>query len=215
MKPHPFRNYLIAGLLVWVPILVTIVVLRFIIDALDSILLLLPKAYHPDHLLGFHLPGLGVILSVLLIILTGLLATNILGKRLVGFGERIVTKIPFVRSLYNGVKQVVETLFSTNSQAFRSALLIEYPRKGVWSICFQTKEESNDVKNPHTGEPMVTVFLPLTPNFTSGFLVMLPKQETVPMDMSVDAAFKMLVSLGITQTEKTPEEQASLTQKNV
>lgn len=196
MKSSSIRSYLLAGLVVWLPILVTIGVLRFIIDLLDQTLALLPNAYQPEHLLGHHIPGFGVILSLLLLIITGVIATNILGQKLVSWGESILAKIPLVRSIYNAVKQVLNAVISTNSEAFRKVLLIEYPRKGLWSIAFQTGADNKEI-NDKTSEEMISLFVPTTPNPTSGFLMMLPKQEVIELDMSIDEALKFIISLGV------------------
>ena len=195
MNRHSLRNYFIAGLLVWIPIWVTWVMISFIIETLDRTLSILPENIQPEHLWGHHIFGLGVILSVCVVLTTGLIATNFFGKRLVSLGEAILNRIPFVRSIYRAVKQVMETIFSSNSNAFRKVLLIEYPRKGLWSLAFQT--------STITEENLVAVFIPTTPNPTSGFLVMVPKEEVIEMEMSVDEAFKMIISLGVMQPKMT------------
>jgi uncharacterized membrane protein len=193
------RSYLLAGLVVWLPILITMGVLRFIIDLLDNTLALIPRAFQPDQLLGIHIPGLGVILSFILLISTGILATNFFGQRIVSWGESVLAKIPFVRSIYNAVKQIINTLLSTNSEAFRKVLLIEYPRKGLWSIAFQTGSASEEI-NQFAQEDMVSVFIPTTPNPTSGFLMMVPKVDTKELTMSIDEALKFIISLGVMQS---------------
>lgn len=198
MKSASIRKYLLAGLVVWLPILVTIGVLRFIIDLLDQTLALLPKAYQPEQLLGLHIPGFGVILSLILLVATGVLATNFLGQRLMGWGESVLSRIPLVRSIYNAVKQVMNTLLSSNSEAFRKVILIEYPRKDLWSLAFQTGAVNKEISTK-TGEEMISVFVPTTPNPTSGFLLMLPKQEAIELDMSIDEALKFIISLGVMQ----------------
>lgn len=199
MKGKSLRSYLLAGLVVWLPILVTFVVLRFLIDLLDQTLALLPHAYQPEQLFGMHLPGLGVLLSLILLLVTGMLATNFLGQRLVTWSEAILDKIPLVRSIYNATKQVIQTLFASNSQAFRKVLLVEYPRKGMWSIAFQTGVAPIEATH-HTGVEMVSVFIPTTPNPTSGFLMMVPKSDTVEMEMGTEAALKLIISLGVMQS---------------
>lgn len=200
MKPKSLRGYLLAGLVVWLPILVTIGVLRFIIDLLDNTLALIPKGYKPDQLIGVHIPGLGVILSLVLLLATGIFATNFFGQRLVSWGEALLSKIPLVRSIYNAVKQVMNTVFSTNSEAFRKVLLVEYPRKGLWSLAFQTGSVSTEI-NSKLNDEMLSLFIPTTPNPTSGFLLMLPKREAVELNMSIDEALKLIISLGVMQTE--------------
>lgn len=192
------RKYLIAGLLLWVPILVTIWVIRFFVQILDKSFELLPQNYQPVNLLGVDLPGLGIIFCLLILFFTGMFVTNFVGKQLVKLGDYIINRIPLVRSIYTAVKQVMETLFHGNSQAFRKVLLVEYPRKGSWSIAFQTAEASAAI-NEETGEEMVGVFVPTTPNPTSGFLIFLPKSEVRNLAISTDDALKMVVSLGVIQ----------------
>lgn len=202
MKSKSLRSYLLAGLVVWLPILVTIGVLRFIIDLLDNTLALIPNAYQPEQLLGMHIPGLGVVLSLLLLLATGVFATNFLGQRLVSWGESLLARIPLVRSIYNAVKQVLNAVLSTNSEAFRKVLLIEYPRKGMWTIAFQTGAASTEINNKASDE-MVSLFVPTTPNPTSGFLLMLPKKDVTELNMSIDEALKFIISLGVMQPVNT------------
>lgn len=198
MNTKAIRSYLLAGLVVWLPVLITMGVLRFIIDLLDNTLALIPKAYQPDQLLGFHIPGLGVILSLILLGVTGLVVTNYLGQKLVGWGESLLSRIPLVRSIYSSVKQVINTLLSTNSDAFRKVILVEYPRKGMWSIAFQTGAVSKEI-NDTSQEEMISLFIPTTPNPTSGFLMMIPKQDAIELNMSIDEALKCIISLGVMQ----------------
>jgi uncharacterized membrane protein len=198
------RRYVIAGLLVWVPILVTVLVVRFILDLMDQTLLLLPASVRPETLFGIHIPGLGLVLAVLLLIFTGMLVSNIIGRSLVGLWEDLMNRIPFVRALYSGVKSFSTTILSNQGNSFKKVLLIEYPRKGAWSVGFQT---AGDVPliSVHTGEPMVCVFIPTTPNPTSGFIVMVPRSQAIELDMSIDAAMKMIVTLGVVvPTAPTP-----------
>jgi uncharacterized membrane protein len=202
LKSISLRSYLLAGLVVWLPILVTIGVLRFIIDLLDNTLALVPKAYQPEQLLGIHIPGLGVVLSLLLLLATGIFATNFFGQRLVSWGESILSRIPLVRSIYSAVKQVMNAVLSTNSEAFRKVLLIEYPRKGMWTIAFQTGATNTEI-NTKANEEMVSLFVPTTPNPTSGFLMMLPKREVTELNMSIDEALKFIISLGVMQPAPT------------
>ncbi len=196
MKGTSLRSYLLAGLVVWLPILVTILVLRFLIDILDKTMALIPHSYQPEQLFGFNLPGLGVLLSLIVLVITGIVATNLLGQRLVTWSEAILDRIPLVRSIYSGSKQVIQALVATNSQAFRKVVLIEYPRKGIWSIAFQTGSPPAEIVG-HTGVEMITVFIPTTPNPTSGFLMMVPKAEAIELSMSPEAALKLVISLGV------------------
>ncbi|KTC90355.1 Uncharacterized conserved protein [Fluoribacter dumoffii] len=190
------RSYLLTGLVVWLPILITIGVLRFIIDLLDNTLALIPKAYQPEQLIGHYIPGLGVILSLVILLITGVIATNYFGQRIVEWGESLLVRIPLVRSIYKTVKQVINAVLSTNSEAFRKVVLIEYPRKGLWSIAFQTGS-ANTALNTKTNQEMVSVFIPTTPNPTSGFLMMLPRNDVIELDMSIDEALKFIISLGV------------------
>lgn len=201
MKGKSIRSYLLAGLVVWLPIIVTFVVLRFMIDLLDKSIALLPDAYRPEQLFGFHLPGFGVLFSLLLLLVTGLLVTNFLGQHLMHWSEAILDRIPLVRSIYSATKQVMETVFSSNSQAFRKVLLVEYPRKGMWTIAFQTGTASSEVM-VHTGLEMISIFVPTTPNPTSGFLMMIPKSDVTELSMSVDDALKLVISLGVMQKKQ-------------
>jgi len=198
VKSKSLRSYLLAGLVVWLPILITIGVLRFIVDLLDNTLALIPKNYQPEHLLGINIPGFGVLLSLILLVGTGMFATNFFGQRLVSWGESILSRIPLVRSIYNAVKQVINTVLSSNGDAFRKVLLIEYPRKGLWSLAFQTGTATQEI-NTHTNEEMISLFIPTTPNPTSGFLMMIPKKEAIELDMSIEEALKFIISLGVMQ----------------
>jgi uncharacterized membrane protein len=190
------RRYLIAGLMIWIPLGVTILVINMVVDLLDGVLRVLPAAYHPDTLLGFHVPGLGVLLSAVIVLGTGVLAANFFGRRLVDIWERMLARIPLVRSIYSGTKQVSETLFKPGGLAFRKVLLIEYPRRGLWSIAFQTAAGSAEAQS-RTGEDLIPVFVPTTPNPTSGFIFMVPRRDVIEMDMCVDDAIKMVISLGV------------------
>lgn len=198
MKSKFIRRYLIAGLLVWIPLWATIVVIKVLVDAMDKTVSLLPDAYQPKALLGFHLPGLGIVLCFLLLFFTGLFVTNFVGEKFMRWGEKILNKIPLVRSIYQATKQVTETILSSSSEAFRKVLLVQYPRKGLWSIAFQTAKTSQALKEK-IDDDSVTVFIPTTPNPTSGFLIMLDKKDTIELDMSVDEALKMVISLGVVQ----------------
>lgn len=193
------RTSMISGLLVWIPIIVTVLIIKFLLDLLSKSLLLLPTPFQPDKLLGFHLPGIGVLLTILVIFTTGVLAANFLGRRLMSWGDAIVGRIPLVRSIYTGVKQVTETMLTPGGQSFRKVLLVEFPKEGVWSIAFQTGEGSKEIDHALKNEAMVSYFIPTTPNPTSGFLMMAPKNRVIELDMSVDQALKFVISLGVVQ----------------
>ena len=190
------KKYLITGLLVWAPLVITIWVLSVLVDTLDQTLLLLPAAWHPRTWLGFNIPGLGVLLTFLVVLLTGMFAANIIGQRLVQFGESLLARIPVVKSLYSSVKQVSDTLFASSGQAFRKALLVQYPRTGSWTIAFLTGQPGGDVANHLTGD-YVSVYIPTTPNPTSGFFLMMPRSDVIELDISVDVALKYIISMGV------------------
>lgn len=202
MKHHVIRRYLFAGLLVWIPVWTTFFVLNFLIDIFDGILNLLPAQYQPQQLFGFSIPGLGLIISLAVVLLTGLFVTNFLGRLIVNFSESLLDRIPLVRTIYRAVKQVVETIFSSSNDSFRRVLLVEYPRKGSWSIAFQTSTASEKISQP-TNQRLLAVFVPTTPNPTSGFLIMVPEEDAIELDLSVDEALKMVISLGVMQPGKT------------
>jgi len=190
-----FRRSIIAGLLVWVPLGVTVFVISFLVGIMDKTLVLIPKQYQPDTLLGFHLPGLGVVLSILVVFVTGVVIANLFGKQLVVIAESLLSRIPLVRSIYAGVKQLMETVFVSGGQSFRKVLLIEYPRKGLWTLAFQTGTDIGEAQQK-TGEDVINVYVPTTPNPTSGFFIMVPKSDVTELDMSVDDGLKMLISMG-------------------
>jgi uncharacterized membrane protein len=190
------KRYFITGLLIWVPLAITAWVLALIVGTMDQSLHLLPAAIHPRNVFGFDIPGVGAVLTLLVIVVTGLLAANFIGQRLVVWWERLLARIPVVNSIYNSVKQVSDTLFSSSGNAFRQALLIEYPRRGTWTIAFLTGTPGGEVLRHLDGEH-VSVYVPTTPNPTSGFFLMLPKADVIPLDMSVDTALKYVISMGV------------------
>jgi uncharacterized membrane protein len=189
------RKYLITGLLIWIPLVITLWVLKLIVETLDQSLLL-PPEWRTESFLGFHVPGLGVILTLVIVFVTGVFATNFLGARLVHLWHAILHRIPVVNSIYSSVKQISDTLFSSSGQAFRKALLVQWPRQGMWTIAFLTGVPGGDVTNHLTGD-YVSVYVPTTPNPTGGYFVMLPREETIELDMSVDDALKYIISMGV------------------
>ena len=192
------RRYLIAGLLFWLPVWVTLLIVKFVFELLDGSLALLPANYQPEQILGVHIPGIGIILSLMVVFFTGMVVSNFLGKRLVALWEGIVQRIPLVRSIYSAVQKVLDTIFRSDGHAFRKVLLVEYPRNGLWSIAFLTSDGNAEVVG-HIGEPMVTIFIPTTPNPTSGFLMMIPQKDVIELQMSVEEALKLVISLGVVQ----------------
>lgn len=195
------RKYFVTGLLILVPLAITLWVLNLIVSTLDQSLLLLPERWQPRVLIGYEFPGVGTVLTLLIIFLTGLAARNIIGKQVVYVWELLLARIPIVNSIYSSVKQVSDTLFSSSGNAFRKALLIQYPRQGSWTIAFQTGTPGGDVKNHLKGD-YVSVYVPTTPNPTSGFFLMMPKADTIELDMSVDQALKYIVSMGVVSPEQ-------------
>ncbi|MEG1128771.1 MAG: DUF502 domain-containing protein [Comamonas sp.] len=190
------RKWLIAGLLVIVPLVITLGVLNWIIGTLDQTLAILPEAWQPDKLLGVHIPGFGVILTLLILLIVGGIASNFIGRKLVGWGDALVRRIPVVRSIYSSVKQVSDTVFSDSGNAFRTAVMVQWPREGVWTVAFVTGQPNGEVA-ALLRDDYVSVFVPTTPNPTGGYFVLVRKSECVELEMSVDAALKYIVSMGV------------------
>lgn len=190
------RKYLIAGLLVWLPLAATIFIIQLFLTLLDKLLLLLPFDWRPENVIGFAIPGFGLILAIAVLLLTGMLAANLFGRKLVAFWESLVNRIPLVRSIYISVKQVSETLLSDSSKSFRKAVAVEYPRRGILSLGFLTGRALRTV-DQKTKEPLMSVFIPTTPNPTSGFIIMVPEAEIHDLDITVEEAFKYIISLGV------------------
>jgi uncharacterized membrane protein len=189
------RRYLVAGVLVWLPILATLWVIGFIIDLTDRVLLFLPEPYRPQALVGFPLPGLGIVLALVVLLITGLAVTNFLGRRLVAYWENLMKRIPLVRSIYGGVKSFAESVFSQKN-TFRKVVMVEYPRLGMWSIGFVTSEDIAEV-SAKTGKQQMCVYVPTTPNPTSGLIVMVPREQVTELDMTVDQAMRMIITCGV------------------
>ncbi len=194
------RRYIVAGLLVWLPLAVTYLLLNAAVNIMDGLLdrmlRVLPPEYHPEALVGFQIPGLGVIATFLLLLITGILAANFVGRAFVGGWESLMDRIPFVRSIYSAAKNFAEIVFSDSSHAFKNVLMVEYPRKGIYSLAFQTSSDLGEVQG-RTGGEVVGCFVPTTPNPTSGFIIIVPKKDVVVLDMEVDEALKMIISLGV------------------
>jgi len=190
------KKYFITGLVIWVPLGITLWVLHLLVSTMDQTLLLLPEQFQTEQWLGMHVPGMGVVLTLVVVFGTGLIAANILGQRLFRFWELALGRIPFVNAIYNSVKQVSDTLFKSGGHAFRKALLVQYPHQGSWTIAFLTGQPGGDVVNHLQGEYW-SVYVPTTPNPTSGFFLMMPKSEVIVLDMSVDEALKYIISMGV------------------
>lgn len=200
------RKYIITGLLIWVPLGITILVIKLLVDLLDRTILFLPPTWRPEILFGFDIPGIGIIISSVIIFTTGFFLTNFAGRRLIKWGEGLLERIPLVRSIYSAVKQVTETILSSDSDTFSEVLLIEYPRKGVWTLCFKTGESPQPFDDI-AEKKLITVFVPTTPNPTSGFILFVPRNEVSKLDIDVEDALKLVMSLGVV----TPETKELLT----
>ena len=197
------RRYLVAGLLLWIPLGITVWVLSLLVGLMDQTLLLLPERYRSESWLGFHVPGLGVILTVAVLLVTGAVATNFFGKRLMRAWETVLGRIPIVSSVYGGVKQVSDTLFSPEGNAFRRAVLVRYPHEGAWAVALVTGTPRNEVAD-RLPDGRIAVFVPTTPNITAGFFFFVREADTAPLDMSVDAALKYIISMGVVEPPRKP-----------
>jgi uncharacterized membrane protein len=195
------KKYLITGLLIWIPLVITIWVLKLVVDVLDQSLLLLPTAFQTENWIGFHIPGLGAILTVLIVFATGVFATNFFGAQLVELWHEILHRIPVVNSIYSSVKQISDTLFSSSGQAFRKALLVQWPREGMWTIGFLTGAPGGGVAE-HLPPDCLAVYVPTTPNPTGGYFVIVARKDVVELEMSVDQALKYIISMGVVPPQK-------------
>jgi len=194
------KRWFVVGLLIWVPIGVTVFVVRFLFELFDRLLTLVPVAYQPEHLWGFGVPGLGLMLAFVILIVTGMLTGNLVGRRVVGWAEGLVARIPFVRAVYGSAKQVATTMFSADGQGFRRAVLVPYPYRGSYALAFVTATSLGEVQEK-TGAEVTAVFVPTTPNPTSGFILLVAKEDVVELEMTVDEALKMIISLGVVVPE--------------
>ncbi|MBI4949634.1 MAG: DUF502 domain-containing protein [Deltaproteobacteria bacterium] len=190
------RAYFIAGLLVVVPLYITVYVLSLIVSFMDGVFLLMPSSFHPDNFLPVHVPGLGIIVTLVLVLLVGVIATNFFGKRLLGIGEKVLLKIPVLRIVYNATKQFMETFFTKEHQGFRRVVLIEFPRAGLYSIGFVTSRPSGEIKEK-VGDEMISVFIPTTPNPTTGFFILVSEKDVITLSMRVEDAFKIIMTGGM------------------
>ena len=190
------KKYLITGLLIWIPLVITLWVLSLVVTTMDQSLLLLPESWRPATWIGVHIPGFGVILTLLVIFLTGMLAANILGQRLVEYWERLLARIPVVKTIYTSVKQVSDTLFSSKGEAFRKPVLVRFPHRDSWSVGFLTGAPGPEIDR-RLGAGHVSVFVPTTPNPTSGYMIIVPRSDTMELDVSADEALKYVISMGV------------------
>ena len=201
-KVSTLRKWLVAGILVWAPLAITYWVINAVIGFMDKTILLLPPSYRPEAVFGFNIPGFGAVLAIFVVLFTGALVANFLGRKLITMGESVLDRIPLVRSVYSAVKQVIETFVSQDSRSFRKVVLVEYPRKNCWSLAFLAGEPVGEVQDK-TAKKVLTVFVPTAPNPTSGFVIMVPEDEVIPLGMSVEEGFRMVISLGVV----TPKSQ--------
>ncbi|HET7203255.1 MAG TPA: DUF502 domain-containing protein [Steroidobacteraceae bacterium] len=198
-KRHPakaLRNYLIAGLMIWIPVMVTVWVIRFLSGILDQSLVLLPPPWRPEALVGTYVPGVGIILSLLLLLVTGMVARNLFGGQMLASLEGLIRRIPVVGAVYSGAKTFSETVLTDKGRSFKQVVMVQFPRAGIYSVGFITSEELEEVQ-AKTAEDVVCVFVPTTPNPTTGFIVLVPRDQVVVLDMTVDEAFRMLLTLGV------------------
>ena len=203
------RNYLIAGLLIWVPVVVTVWVVRFISGVLDQSIVLLPPSWRPEVVFGQYVPGFGIVLALLVLFLTGLLARDIAGEKLIEAVEALIRRIPVIGPVYGGAKTFSETVLTEKGKSFKQVVMVEFPRKGAWSIGFLMSEDWREVRE-RTGQDMVQVFVPTTPNPTTGFLIVVHRSEVMFMDATVDEAFKMIFTLGVIPPGPRPGENPNL-----
>src|SRR6185436_2667188 len=192
------RRYFVAGLLVWIPLGITLWVLKLLVDLMDQSLLLLPERLRSEALFGFHVPGLGIFLTLLIVISTGALAANFFGRQLLTLGHDLLNRTPIVSSIYGGVKQISDTLFSPEGKAFRRAVLVRYPHPNAWTVALVTGSPEHEVAEL-IGPDQISVFVPTTPNITAGFFLIVPRADTIPLDMSVDDALKYIISMGVAE----------------
>ena len=195
------KKYFITGLLIWIPLVITIWVLKLVVDVLDQSLRLLPAAWQTENWLGVHIPGLGAILTIVIVFVTGVFATNFFGAQLVELWHEILHRIPVVNSIYSSVKQISDTLFSSSGQAFRKALLVQWPREGMWTIAFLTGRPGGDVANHLQGD-YIAVYVPTTPNPTGGYFIIVARKDVIELEMSVDQALKYIISMGVAPPQK-------------
>jgi uncharacterized membrane protein len=192
----PLRKYFITGLLIWIPLIITLWVLKVIFDTLDASLLLLPESFQTERWLGVHIPGLGALLTLVIVMLTGIFATNFFGAQLVQLWHEVLNRIPVVNSIYSSVKQISDTVFSSSGQAFRKALLVQWPHQGMWTIAFLTGTPGGDVATLLPPD-CLSVYVPTTPNPTGGYFVIVQRSQVIELDMTVDQALKYIISMGV------------------
>ena len=208
MTRPTFKRYLIAGLLVWIPLAITFWVLDLVVTTMDQTLLLLPTSWRPDALLPFHIPGIGLLLSLLIVLATGVLAANIIGERLLRWWHGLLNRIPIVRSIYSSVKQISDTLLATRGQSFRKVVMIEFPQQGQWTLGFVVGSPGATIAAA-TALDAITVYVPTAPNPTSGYVLVVRPADVREVDISVDDALKFHISLGVVSPRENARTQRS------
>lgn len=203
------RKYLVAGILIWVPLVVTFLLVRFVIDLIDKTLVFIPAKWQPENLIGYEIHGLGLVLTFILMLVTGMIVRNLFGRRLVSFWEKFLSRIPLVSTIYASVKQVTTTLFSESSQSFREVVMVEYPRKDVWMLAFVTGE-SPKLFQEKIGKKTINLFVPTTPNPTSGFYLIVSEDDVIRLDIPVEVGLKMILSAGVINPLDDPAEMAKI-----
>lgn len=209
------KKYLITGVLVWLPIAVTLWVITYIVSASDQLINLLPAHWQPKHFLGFNIPGLGVIVTVLALFITGLFGANVIGKQMIAAWDHLLGRIPVVKSIYSSVKKVSESLLSDNSRSFKTPVLVPFPQPDIWSIAFVSGSIPSAVARSLNGEEYISVYVPTTPNPTGGYYIMVKKSDVRELDMSVDDALKYIISLGMVLPNEVAEQAGGVTDKAV
>lgn len=204
------RRYLLTGLLIWVPLIITLWVLNLVLGTLDQVVLLLPEQWQPEHLIGEKIRGLGVLITLVVLVTSGMIAANVIGNRLLKLWDRILSRIPFFNTIYSSVKQVSDTLLAGNGQAFRKAVLVQYPREGAWTIAFVTGTPGGEVVQRLGSDELISIYVPTTPNPTSGFFLIVPRKDTHELDMSVDEALKYIISMGVVGPKASKAEEEPL-----
>jgi len=200
-----FRRYILTGLIIWIPLGITFLVIKALLELLDKLLLFLPPAWHPEAVLGFNIPGSGLLFAFAVVFITGMLLTNIFGRQLMAWWENVLSHIPLISSIHSAVKQLVETFFNDETNAFSKVLMIQYPRPGLWTLAFQSNDATEEI-NTKSNADMVSIFVPTSPNPTSGFVLLVPKSDVIEMDMTVEDGLRMIMSLGVVQPELSGKE---------
>lgn len=203
------KRWFLTGIILLVPVLVTFYLLAAVVRTMDGIIHLIPPAYQPIQLIGFDIPGLGLIMTLLLVLLTGMIGASFIGRQLVRFGEALLGKIPLVRAVYGSLKHVLETILHNNKDTFRRVVMIEYPRKGLYALAFVTGTDRGEVQHNTSGN-VIAVFVPTTPNPTSGFLLYVPEDDVTPMRMTVEQGMKCVISGGVVSPPWPPKAETAI-----